>query len=446
MQIHLVSLGCARNLVDSEIVIGLLQAKGWRHTADATQAEVIIVNTCSFIEDAVNESIDTILDLAQHKNEGRCRYLIVAGCMPERYRESVAPDLPEVDLFLGTGALDQIVTAVDRFVRNDEMLGGCRLPDPDCAPLLTSDESRALSNRHFAYLKIAEGCSRRCTYCIIPRLRGRQKSRLPDDVIREADQLRKQGVNELVLIAQDTTGYGRDLAQPHSMAALLDSLAERWPQGWIRFLYGHPDGIDGRLLSTVARHANLCSYFDIPIQHASGAVLKRMGRGYDGDDLQRMFATIRRHLPEAALRTTVIVGFPGETDEDFEQLLQMVETIRFDHLGAFCYSDADDLASHRLPDHVPADVARERRDRLMTLQADISLRNNLRYIGQTVKVLVEDSPDGQTYTGRTDFQAPEVDGMTFIKTPLHGTPLAIGSFARVRITKAMAYDIEGDAL
>ncbi len=364
-QIHLVSLGCARNQVDSEGMLGRLTQTGFSITHEPSQADVIIVNTCSFIEAAINESIDHILALARYKTEGRCRRLIITGCLPERFREDIIATLPEVDLFLGTGAYDQIVAAV-----NGQYDGsGCLLPDPDAIAQGEGDLARRPSVGHSAYLKIAEGCSKRCTYCIIPKLRGRHKSRPPEAIIAEAEALLAAGVKELVLVAQDTTAYGRDLTPAVKLEDLLDRLAGLTEQesnpdrAWIRLLYGHPESIDDNIIRTIASHSSICTYFDIPIQHASSGVLQKMGRHYRADDLLRLFETIRTIAPDAALRTTVIVGFPGETDRDFQQLYDFIHTVQFEHLGVFSYSDADDLPSHHLPDHVDQQVAQARRDR-----------------------------------------------------------------------------------
>ena len=443
MIVHLTSLGCARNQIDSEIMLGRLKAVGALSTGTPSEADVIIVNTCSFIESAADESIDTILELATYKKEGRCRRLIVTGCLPERYRQEIAKAIPEVDVFLGTGAFDRIVEAAEG------QLGAtkCLLPDPDSLSPSGADIPRERSNRWQAYVKIAEGCSRQCTYCIIPRLRGRQKSRSIADIATEARQLVRAGVRELVLVSQETTAYGTDLQPPADLARLLTNLTAL-PDGsgtetfWIRFLYGHPESIDDRLMDAVAQNANICSYFDIPIQHASRSILKKMGRHYGPDDLRRMLARIRRRVPEAALRTTVIVGFPGETDADFDELLHFIESERFNHLGCFVYSDSEDLPSHGLPGHVPAATARERHRILMERQQEISAARNRDYRGRTVAVLVEEQQENGLYIGRTEFQAPEVDGVTYI----HADRLQDGCFAVVRITDTLEYDLVGEAV
>lgn len=429
----MISLGCARNQVDSERMMGRLLGSGWRITDDPEIADVIVINTCSFIQAAADESIDTILTMAQHKETGNCSRLIVTGCLPERYREDIATALPEVDAFLGTGAYDRIAEAVRG------QTPGCLLPDPDAISLPEDDGLRTLTAPHLAYLKIAEGCDRHCTYCIIPKLRGRQKSRPPEAIVDEAVSLAEQGVRELVLVAQDTTHYGHDRPEAVGLAELLGKLAVACPEQWIRFLYGHPESISDSVIQTVARHDNLCAYFDIPVQHASSRILRAMGRRYTSEDLDQLFASIRRTVPNAALRTTVIVGFPGETDVDVAELTDFISRVRFDHLGVFSYSDAEDLPSHRLPDPVPTNTANRRLDRLMRLQAAISRENNRRHIGSVLPVLVEEAPEPGVLLGRTMFQAPEVDGLTI----LHTDYLPPGTVVRARIDDALEYDLIG---
>ncbi len=434
MRLYLVSLGCAKNLVDSEVMLGLLIKAGCRITQDPQNADTIIVNTCSFIESAVNESIDTILELAKYKSNGSCRRLIVTGCLPERFREAIVESLPEVDLFLGTGAFDKILTAVNGALNEK----ACLLPDPNLIPY-RQQEPRIRSSAYMAYLKIAEGCSRHCTYCIIPKLRGKQRSRRLEDIVAEAHELVSSGVKELILIAQDTTHYGMDLHPPVPLYRLLEKISEISENIWIRILYGHAESIENSFIRTVAEHRNICAYFDVPIQHASDRILKKMGRNYSSQDLYRLFDKIRSSVPDAALRTSIIVGFPGETDKDYETLLTFINDIRFDNLGVFIYSDAEDLPSHKLPGHVPERVAIDRYDRLMSSQQKISLLNNRKHIGRLYDVLVEKWADNTYYKGRTFFQAPEVDGMTDI----HSADLQIGSFVNVKIEDASEYDLTG---
>ena len=447
-KLHLVSLGCAKNQVDSEVMLGRLKQAGWVVTEDPEEAHTIVVNTCSFVQSAAEESIDTIVELAGYKKSGSCRRLVVTGCLPERYREQIVQAIPEVDVFLGTGAFDQIVQAVgSRPFANKAVL-----PDPEGAGLDHAGCPRVLTAAHMAYLKIAEGCSHHCSYCIIPKLRGPQRSQPLENLITEARELLSSGIKELVLVAQDTTAYGKDLSPPVTLGNLVNGLA-RTALGsagdatfspWIRVLYGNPESIEESFVHAVADSPRVCSYFDLPIQHASNRILKRMGRRYTREKLCRLFRRIREIVPEAVLRTTVIVGFPGETDEDFQQVLDFAEEIRFDHLGVFVYSDADDLASHRMRPHVPPRAAQDRYDQLMSTQMDIAAEKNQKRIGQTLQVLIEENLGSRLFAGRTCFQAPEVDGITYVNSAASALPPAIGCFTRTRINDAMEYDLMGE--
>lgn len=440
MLIYLESLGCARNQVDSETMLAQLRLADMQTTDDPARADAIVVNTCSFIQAAADESIDAILNLARHKKEGRCRRLIVAGCLPERYRQEIVAALPEVDVFLGTGAYDRVVAAV----RGGMASGACLLPDPDAI-----DTGRPVSRRpltaHAAYLKIAEGCSRHCTYCIIPKLRGRQKSRPMQTILGEARELIDAGVRELTLVAQESTAYGHDLAPPGNLAELLRALAGLDSQVWVRVMYGHPESLAPETIQALAEHPNLCPYLDLPIQHASESVLRRMGRRYNDQSLLRLFEGLRAKVPGIALRTTVLVGFPGESEADFEQLKAFIAKVRFDHLGVFAYSDAEDLPAHGLAGHVPAKLAQARVDELMAVQRDISAENLTRYLGQTLTVLVEERQEDDFWMGRSIYQGPEVDGVTFIR-PCAAAPLAVGAKVLVRVVECMDYDLIGEAL
>ncbi len=433
---YLSSLGCARNQVDSEIMAGSLDNASLAPVPDPADADIIIINTCSFIESAAEESIDAILELARHKTSGRCRRLIVAGCLPERYREAAAPVLPEVDAFLGTGACSHIVTAsLEPFSEEQRIL----LPPPEANPLQQHDTRRSTPALPSVYLKITEGCDRRCTYCIIPKLKGRLRSRPMDDILVEAKELINAGYREIVLIGQDTGSYGWDLPVSASLDRLLANLAVLSPGTWFRFLYGSPDRTTDVLIETVATSDNICSYFDLPVQHVSGKILKRMGRNGHAADLAALFDRIRSTVPDAVLRTTLMVGFPGETAKDFDALMAFVETVQFDHVGVFTYSDADDLASHHLSGHISPETAQQRRDALMAAQADISRARNEDRLGRTFPVLIEEQMGDALYMGRASFQAPEVDGVVYVES----NHLEIGQFANVTITEAFDYDLKG---
>lgn len=426
------------------MMLGLLQTAGWSFTEDPSDAEVIVVNTCSFIESAAQESVDILLELATLKEEGICRRLIATGCLPERYREEITRELPEVDFFLGTGAYDRIIDAVEGALTPGNYL----LPPPEKRLLDRSDSPRVLTSSYSAYLKVSEGCSRHCTYCIIPRLRGPQRSRPLTDIITEAKKLVRLGAKEINLVAQDTTSWGNDLMPAQHPAQLLQALSEPGEDVWIRVLYGHPDKFDERLILTMGQSSSICSYFDIPIQHVSSRILKKMGRNYSRSKLVSLFKKIRTLVPDAVLRTTIIVGFPGETRQDMKELLDFIQEIKFDHLGVFTYSDESDLPSHHLLNHVPKKTAMSRFDRVMSTQAIISEKNNQKYLGRTFKVLVEECPEEGVFIGRTWFQAPDVDGITYIRTfdksfsdIFH---CDIGSVVPVKIVDTMEYDLIGE--
>jgi ribosomal protein S12 methylthiotransferase len=396
-----------------------------------------VVNTCSFIEPAVDESIDVIMEMGEWKRQSNGRRLIVAGCLPQRYGEDLMKTLPEVDVFLGTGGFDSIVLAAEGSLNGKRIV----LPNPGRAPVQDASIPRFLTTpSHTAYLKIAEGCSSQCTYCIIPRLRGPHRSRPMEEILSEARFLVDSGVRELILVAQNTTAYGKDLGLDDGLAQLLEGLTRISGLDWTRVLYGHPDYISDALIEVIGSHGQLCSYFDIPVQHISEPVLKRMGRRYDSSTIFDLFERIRNKVPGAALRTTVLVGFPGESDDDFERLLNMVNSVRFDHLGAFIYSDNGDLPSSALSNHVPEVTRQDRFDLLMLLQRDISRDIGKQYIGKTLQVLIDSPVEGtDAFRGRTSFQSPEIDGVVYVSEG-DAEP---GTFARVRITEAGEYDLRG---
>jgi len=465
MKIYLESLGCCRNQIDSEVMLGRLASAGHEICSDPSCAEVIVVNTCGFISSASAEAIDTILELAEYKQEGECRRLVVTGCLPERFRDDTLTEaLPEVDVFIGTGGCDDIVRAVEgssSISLNSPLM---LLPDPCKREFQGYPLPRRLTLDYSAYVKISEGCNRSCTYCIIPKLRGKQRSRSIESITAETSHLLKQGVREIILVGENTTDYGLDLIQPSNRSSAMDNFsqvnlatlleqvslsADRILAGshkdhpseiWLRLLYTHPSSITKEVVEKIASLHNFCTYFDIPVQHVSSGVLKRMGRDYNLDHLYRLFESIREKAPDATLRTTLITGFPGETEKDFKTLLKFVEDIRFDHLGVFAYSDSEDLPSHHLKNHVSEEVAEERLDIIMAAQSRISEKINEKQMGRTLEVLVEENPDEGIYLGRTRFQAPEVDGITFI----YGSGLEIGAFADVKITETHEYDLAGE--
>jgi ribosomal protein S12 methylthiotransferase len=457
MIVFLETLGCSRNQVDSEIMLGKLVAGGHKRTDDPALAQVIIVNTCGFISTASDEAVEVILEMADFKQNGVCQKLVATGCLAQRYKDDpgLLASLPEVDAFLGTAACEQIVDVVEGRLTTPLTL----FPDPNLRGFQDLTIDRELISTGFAYIKVSEGCNRHCTYCIIPQLRGRQRSRKVTDICSEAVSLAAKGIKEIILTAENTTDYGQDLVTDIGqgqlgsdqidpgqigldtvLGSLSKTLAKQDETVWVRFLYTHPRTLGPEIIKAVQAHENLCSYYDVPIQHAASSMLKRMGRPYTRQDLLDLFALIRKLDPGASLRTTLIVGFPGETQEEFESLKEFIEAVGFDHLGVFTYSDSDDLKSHGFKDHVPEEIAEQRHDILMVAQAGISERLNSRHVGKIYPVLVEENPEEGVYIGRTQFQAPEVDGMTFI----YSQGLEIGTIIPVRITDAYEYDIAGE--
>ena len=419
--------------------MGQLAAHGHELTPHPSEAEVIVVNTCSFIDPAKQESVDTILEMAEYKKTGRARKLIVAGCLVERYRAEIQKNIPDVDAVIGTNELEKITALCE----------GVAPPENPFEPYLYHDLTpRVLSTpRHFAYIKIAEGCDHPCTFCVIPQYRGEFRSRRFESVISEATRLFSQGVREINLIGQDTTCYGEDLGMKDGLAALLERLAQipTAQEKWVRFLYCYPNKITQRLLDTIAAHDALVKYIDMPLQHASAAVLKRMKRGAHGDIFLKLIEKIRRTIPGVAIRTSMIVGFPGETKADFEALCDFVKAARFDRLGVFSYSDEDTSASFNLDQKIDVRTIYNRKRRLMAIQRKISRESNRALIGREIPVLVEGpSADSElVWQARLSTQAPEIDGVCYISDPGE-QPLRGGELRKLRITGAHDYDVVGD--
>ena len=445
--VYIESLGCVRNSVDSDVMAGHLEVAGHSIVDDPSQASVIIVNTCGFISAASEEAVDVILSMAELKKE-KLERLIVTGCLVERYKnDNLLSSMPEVDAFLGTAAVNKIVNAVED--KSSEILAIFPDPGKQKQVLGFSPLPRKFTSVTPAYIKISEGCKRKCTYCIIPKLRGPQRSRPVDEILAEVAEFTAKGSKEIALVAESTTDYGTDLKDAASLENVLDKITKKvrgkvepliLESPWIRLLYTYPSTLSKSIINAVISLPEICSYFDVPVQHASSKILKRMGRNYSKDDLYDLFSYIRKQDPLAALRTTIITGFPGETKEDFNDLLEFIEYVKFDHLGVFTYSDSNDLKSHALDNHVPHDIAIQRHDIIMEKQAQISYNINQKHINQTYKVLIEEKSDTGVYLGRTRFQAPEVDGLTFI----YGFDLEIGTFVDVKITEAYEYDIAGE--
>ncbi len=435
----LVSLGCPKNLVDSEVMLGLLSRAGYLLTSDPSKAEILIVNTCSFIQDASQEAIDTVLDLSRYKKDGRCRRLIVSGCLPQRYGTALEKELPEVDLFIGTGSFQKLPQILAQELPQKSEEKSHLSP-----PLFLYDENtpRILSTPSFtAYLKIAEGCSKFCTFCTVPKIRGAYRSRKLSSVLDEAKRLADQGVRELILIAQDTTAYGEDLRDGMNLEKLLRELVKVDELRWIRTLYAYPkpEYFTEGFLHIFAREEKMCPYLDIPIQHIDDGILRRMGRKSKGKEIRSLLQKIRSYVPEISLRTSLIVGFPGEGEAQFNSLLEFVEETRFDHLGVFKYSREEGTPASRLRNQVPEEVKEERLGMIMEHQREISLKKYRRMIGKSVEVLVEsrDLKRG-TLKGRLNTQAPEIDGSVILKGEARP-----GDWVMARITHARPYDLIG---
>jgi ribosomal protein S12 methylthiotransferase len=438
LKIGFVSLGCPKNLVDSEVMMGSLAAHGHELTANPEEAEVIVVNTCSFIDPAKQESVETIIEMGRYKETGKAKRLVVAGCLVERFRGEIEGQLPEVDALVGTNEIEKIVQACE----GEEFT-------PESTPYLYHDLSPRIltTGQHSAYIKIAEGCDHPCTFCVIPQFRGQFRSRRFESIVAEAARMFQAGVREINLIGQDTTSYGEDLGLKDGLAALLARLAqmETPAQKWVRFLYCYPNRVTPKLLETIAEHEALVKYIDMPLQHASRNVLKRMKRGSHGDFFLKLLEQVRRTIPGVAIRTSMIVGFPGETEADFEELCQFVEAAQFDRLGVFKFSDEETAASFPLDGKVDKRTIHNRQRRLMALQRKISKRANRRLIGQEFPVLVEGvSPETELlWQGRLPGQAPEIDGVCLINDVSDGA-LQRGQIRRIRITEAHDYDLVGE--
>ncbi len=437
MKILFISLGCDKNLADSEEMLGLLTAGGHEITDDETQADAIVINTCCFIKDAKEESVETILEMAEYKKTGSCHALIVTGCMAQRYQKEIIEEVPEVDAVLGTTSYGDIVKALEEAVAGnhfEEFRDIDYLPDTGSKRVLTT-------GGHFGYLKIAEGCDKHCTYCIIPKLRGKFRSVPMERLIAQAEDMAEQGVKELILVAQETTVYGKDLYGKKSLHILLKKLCEIRGIRWIRVLYCYPEEIYDELIETIRDEKKICHYLDIPIQHASDRILKRMGRRTSKQELIDIVGKLRKEIPDIVLRTTLITGFPGETEEDHEELKEFVDEMEFDRLGVFTYSPEENTPAAEMADQVPEEVKEERRDELMELQQEISYDRGQDRIGQELLVMIEGKvADESAYIGRTYGDAPKVDGYIFVQT---GELLMTGDFAKVRVTGALEYDLIG---
>lgn len=445
MKVGFVSLGCSKNLIDTEIAIGILKEHGMEIVNNPEDAEMIIVNTCGFIDPAKEEAINTILEMAEYKKK-KCKYLVAMGCLVQRYTDELKKALPEVDLWIRLDKYDKFYTAIEELINNkvedNKKYGEIKTYPKEPLPLASKEEflGREISTgNNFAYLKIGEGCSNRCTYCAIPFIRGPFISRPEEDIIEEAKILAKKGIKELIIIAQDTTKYGLDLYNEPRLAKLLRKLCKIDGIEWIRFLYSYPEGIDDELIKVVKEESKICKYFDIPIQHISNSVLKRMNRKTSKQNIEDVITKIRTNISNVQIRTTVMVGFPGETQADFEELYEFVKKTKFDNLGAFTYSKEEGTPAARLKEQFHPMTKKARYNKIMELQQQVSKDNLLNLVGKEEKVLIEGITfDEKYYVGRTSYQVPDIDGITYIKSDKE---LTIGDFVNCTIAKSKEYDL-----
>lgn len=438
MKILFISLGCDKNLTNSEEMLALLTENGHEIVDSEEDAEIIVINTCCFIHDAKEESIENILEMAEYKKSGTCKALIVTGCMAQRYKEEIIQEIPEVDAVLGTSSYRDILKAVEEACAGrhfEEYRDINELPEDSGCPVLTT-------GGHYGYLKIAEGCDKHCTYCIIPSLRGSFRSVPEERLLAQAEYMAEQGVKELILVAQETTVYGTDLYGKKTLHILLKKLCRIKGIRWIRVLYCYPEEIYDDLIQVMKEEKKICHYLDLPIQHASDKILKRMGRRTTRAQLTEIIEKLRREIPDIVLRTTLITGFPGETEADHQELMDFVDQMEFDRLGAFTYSPEEGTPAEKMTDQVPEELKEERRDEIMELQQEISLEKGNDRIGQELMVMIEGKVSGESaYIARTYGDAPKVDGYLFVQT---GELLMTGDFAKVKVTGALEYDLIGE--
>lgn len=440
MNILFISLGCDKNLVDSEVMLGLLDKEGYSIVDEESQADIIIINTCCFIHDAKEESIQTILEMAEYKKEGRLKVLIVTGCLAQRYQQEILTEIPEVDAVLGTSAYDKIVQAIEQSLAGH---AGVTMESLEALPVVETNRL-VTTGGHYAYLKIAEGCDKHCTYCIIPKIRGNYRSVPMERLIEEARVLADQGVKELIVVAQETTLYGKDIYGEKSLHKLLKELCRISGIRWIRILYCYPEEIDDSLIQVMKEEEKICNYLDLPIQHASDEILKRMGRRTSKEQLTQTIRKLRKEIPDIALRTTLITGFPGETQEQHEELMEFVDTMEFERLGVFTYSPEEGTPAATMEGQIPEEQKEERRAELMELQQEIAFERAEDMIGREILVMIEGRvADENAYVGRTYRDAPNVDGFIFVNTE---EELMSGDFAKVKVTGALEYDLIGELI
>ena len=438
MKILFVSLGCDKNLVDTENMLGILKNKGFEFTDDEWEADIIAINTCCFIGDAKQESINTILEMAEHKKDARCKVLVVAGCLAHRYQDEIIKEIPEVDAFVGTSSYDKIADMINSVLEEKGISNF--VEDANRMPMVEADRI-VTTPGYYEYLKIAEGCDKHCTYCVIPKVRGSFRSFPIEYLVNQTKKLVEGGVKEIILVAQETTLYGVDLYGKKSLPKLLHNLGLIEGLEWIRILYCYPEEINDELIEAIKNEPKVCHYLDMPIQHASDNILKRMGRRTSKQELTDIVAKLRREIPDIALRTTLITGFPGETDVDHEEVMQFIDECEFDRLGVFTYSREEDTVAAQMPDQIDEEIKEKYRDELMQLQQEISADRSAAMIGRIVRVMIEGFiPEDNTYVGRSYKDAPNVDGLVFVECDRE---VMSGDFIDVKITGSTEYDLIG---
>jgi ribosomal protein S12 methylthiotransferase len=438
-KVAIVTLGCPKNQVDSEVMSGRIGEK-YQVVEGPEQADIIIINTCTFIESAKAESIDTILEMAQYKDAGTCKTLVATGCLAQRYGDELLTEIPELDGVLGTGNISEVLEAVEE--AESQKVRRVKAEAPDFLYDENMPRTR-LTPKQYAYVKVAEGCDNYCTYCVIPHVRGHFRSRKQESVLQEVNQMANEGVKEILLIAQDTTRYGFDLYGEYRLPSLIKEIAEIQGIEWIRLMYCYPELFTDELIQVMKETPKVCRYIDLPLQHAHDKVLREMNRRGSIQDAENLIYKLRQEMPDIRIRTTMITGFPGETDEEFQAVIDFAKRVRFDRLGAFAYSQEESTPAARREDQVPLEIRESRRDELMRIQQDIAYEQQQRWIGKDLKILIEEKlPDGR-WVGRTEGDAPEVDGLVYVKS---SKVLRIGEFEQVRILEADSYDLMGEVV
>lgn len=437
-KIYVVTLGCSKNEIDSELMISILRNNNYLVANSLDEADIIIVNTCGFIEKAKEESIETIWEMTRYKNEGKCKYLILAGCLAERYSQELMDEIPDIDAIIGTGNIKEVSSVI-----KDLELKAQRIKKTGNINEDYLEEVKRINFNITEYVRISEGCDNFCTYCIIPKLRGKHRSRKMEDIIKEVKYLAANGVKEIILIGQNTSDYGIDLYGEYSLYKLLDELNTIEGISWIRILYLYPDNFNDNLIKSIKNNEKVVKYVDIPLQHINNNVLKQMNRKTNKKDIISLINKLRKEIPEIIIRTTFIVGFPGETEDDFNELLSFIEDIRFERLGVFTYSQEEDTPAYNLPNQVPEEIKEYRRNKIMEVQQDVSENIMMSKVGKTFNVLIEEFCDNNTYIGRTYMDSPEIDGVVYVNS---SNEINLGNFVEVKITDYLEYDLIGEVI